>query len=236
MPFLRVVRDKRGYETTYLIHEARDAGATTARLLYVFRSPGGVRVGRAALDVPLRRELEARFPDVRFEWETMLSGQQVIDAAPEPRRPRRRPQTPQDAQPAARAPEPPPQPRLQVPTAIEGDSPEVQMRFLAHWHGILCEQIPLRLAEGERRDTVMALAQRLNPAGWIDADEIASGLVQATDALERISRLLSKRRRRTRRGGQAVSSSDSEQAATQADEQEATGESSSESPQTDESA
>ena len=204
MPFLRVVRDKRGYETTYLIHESKDEGTATPRLLYVFRSPGGVRVGRAALDAPLRRELEARFPHVRFDWESLLSSQQVIDAAPEPRRPRRRTQSASnEPAPAARAPEPPSPPRLQVPSAIEGDSPETQMRFLAHWHGILCEQLPLRMAEGERRDTVMALAQRLNPAGWIDADEIASGLTQAAEALERISRLLSKRRRRARRGGQA---------------------------------
>ena len=76
------------------------------------------------------------------------------------------------------------------------------MRFLAHWHGILCEQLPLRVADPERREALMTIAQKLNPAGWIDADEIAVGLQHATEALERLSRLLSKRRRKPRRGGQ----------------------------------
>ena len=46
MPFLRVIRDKRGYETTYLMHLYREGHRQRSRILYVFRSPGGVRVGR----------------------------------------------------------------------------------------------------------------------------------------------------------------------------------------------
>jgi CelD/BcsL family acetyltransferase involved in cellulose biosynthesis len=48
---------------------------------------------------------------------------------------------------------------------------------------------------------MMLVAQRLNPAGWIDADEIAAGLQQAGEALEQLSRILSKRRRKSRRSG-----------------------------------
>ena len=45
------------------------------------------------------------------------------------------------------------------------------------------------------------MAERLNPADWTDADRIATGLQQASESLERLSHLLSRRRRRTRRKG-----------------------------------
>ena len=46
---------------------------------------------------------------------------------------------------------------------------------------------------------LLALAERLNPAGWTDADQITTGLQQAADALERLSRVMARRRRRSRR-------------------------------------
>jgi hypothetical protein len=75
------------------------------------------------------------------------------------------------------------------------------MRFLAHWHGLLCEHLPQRIQEPERRAALMTLADRLNPAGWVDADEIAAGLQRAGEALEQLSRVLAKRRRKNRRSG-----------------------------------
>lgn len=207
MPYLRVVRDKRGYETTYLLHAPRDGSHQESRVIYVFRSPGGVRVGRHVFDSEIRREIERQHPGIPFDWDAMVSAQHVIDAAPPERRPRRRPNGTEAAQtpPPARRPEPQPQPpRLAVPAVIEGDSPERKMRFLADWHGILCEQLPQRIAEPERRETAMSLVQRLNPAGWIDPDEIAAGLSDAAEALERLSRVLSKRRRKPRRSGRGT--------------------------------
>lgn len=201
MPFLRVVRDKRGYETTYLIHSPREGSHQGSRVLYAFRSPGGVRVGRDPFEPSVRREIEAGNPGIAFDWDTLLSGQHVIDATPEQRRPRRR-EGPPPPPPVSRRAEPPSHtPRLSVPGAIEGDTPEKRMRFLANWHGILCEQLPERVADPVRREALMTLAQRLNPAGWIDADEIAAGVQQASEALEQLSRILSKRRRKQRRSG-----------------------------------
>ena len=49
MPFLRVIRDKRGYETTYLMHWCREGARQRSRILYMFRTPGGIRVGREAV-------------------------------------------------------------------------------------------------------------------------------------------------------------------------------------------
>jgi len=45
----------------------------------------------------------------------------------------------------------------------------------------------------------MALAERLNPSAWTDADQITTGLQQAGEALERLSRVFARRRRRGRR-------------------------------------
>jgi len=61
-----------------------------------------------------------------------------------------------------------------------------------------------RLAQREAvedftQDALLALTERLNPATWTDADQIAAGLQQASEALERLSRVLSRRRRRPRR-------------------------------------
>ena len=86
MPFLRVIRDKRGYETTYLMHLYREGHRQRSRILYVFRSPGGVRVGRGALDPEVLREIEAQYPDIAFDWKDVRDHQQHIEMSAEPRR------------------------------------------------------------------------------------------------------------------------------------------------------
>jgi hypothetical protein len=68
VPFLRVIRDKRGYETTYLMHWFQDSGRQRSRILYAFRSPSGTRVGRDALDPGLMRQLEFQNPGIAFDW------------------------------------------------------------------------------------------------------------------------------------------------------------------------
>jgi hypothetical protein len=50
-----------------------------------------------------------------------------------------------------------------------------------------------------RQEALLALNERLNPATWTDADQIAAGLQQAAVALERLSRVFAKRRKRARR-------------------------------------
>jgi len=73
------------------------------------------------------------------------------------------------------------------------------MRFLAHWHGILCEQLPTRVPDPVRREALMGLVNRLNPAGWLEPDEITAGLQDAGEALERLSHVFARRRRKGRR-------------------------------------
>ncbi len=69
MPFVRVSRDKRGYETIYLVHTSQRRGRPGGtRVLYVFRTPPGVKVGRDPFDTDVRRTLEAQHPGVEFDW------------------------------------------------------------------------------------------------------------------------------------------------------------------------
>ena len=69
MPFVRVSRDKRGYELVSLFHAYSSKGRPVKpRLLYAFRTPPGVKVGREPFDDSVKRELEAQNPDVFFDW------------------------------------------------------------------------------------------------------------------------------------------------------------------------
>src|SRR5687767_11946159 len=90
-------------------------------------------------------------------------------------------------------------PRPAIPSAIEGSTPDEQTAFLARWYPIIRDRIPQRTADPARREALMALAERMNPAAWTDADQIVAGLQQAAEALERLSRVFSKRRRRARK-------------------------------------
>ena len=239
MPFIRVIRDKRGYETTYLMHWYREGARQRSRILYVFRSPGGVRVGRESLEPDVLRDIEAHYPDIAFDWKTVLDNRQIVDTTPDMRRPRKRRRSedeaavgtetaPPSVQPSARAaveghnavggPKPHPStsargalshvegqgseggaPRPSIPSAIEGATPDEQTAFLARWYPIVRERIPQRTADPARREALLALAERLNPTAWTDADQIAAGLQQAGEALERLSRVFARRRRRSRR-------------------------------------
>lgn len=74
MPFLKFSRDKRGYEHIYLVHASNRRDKTSRhRVLYWFRTPPGVRVGRQPFDDHVRRALEAQNPDLTFDWEKLLA-------------------------------------------------------------------------------------------------------------------------------------------------------------------
>jgi hypothetical protein len=226
VPFLRVIRDKRGYETTYLMHIYRDGQRQRTKILYVFRTPGGVRVGRDPLEPDVQKQIEGQYPDIPFNWHAVRETQQVIETAAEPRRRRPRAMTdarddvegrregevaPVEAAPVIAAPAPParePQPpRVVIPAVIEGVTPDEQIAFLMQWFPIVRERIATRVSDPTRIAALNALADRLNPSAWTDADQITAGLQAAAEALERLSRVFSKRRRRSRRrpgGGNEV--------------------------------
>jgi len=72
--FLRFSRDKRGYEHFYLVQPTTNRrGKTRARILYWFRTPPGVRVGRLPFDADVQRTIEAQNPGVTFDWKRLLA-------------------------------------------------------------------------------------------------------------------------------------------------------------------
>jgi len=86
VPFLKFDRDRRGYESTFLLHAARAAGPGQPRLLYWFRSPPHVKIGRAAFDEDAIRLLEQQHPEVEFDWDRILTARPPV--APDARDPR----------------------------------------------------------------------------------------------------------------------------------------------------
>jgi hypothetical protein len=205
VPFLRVIRDKRGYETTYLMHWSREGHRQVSRILYVFRTPGGLHAGREALEADVLKQIEAQHPDIEFDWNAVLHSQQVVDASIEPRRPRKRPpaDVPAD-KPQTQSQQQPSRPA--IPSKIEGGTPDEQVAFLMRWYAVFRERIPQRVADPARQEVLLALAERLNSATWTDADQITAGLQQAAEALERLSHVFAKRRRRAKkRTGSAAS-------------------------------
>lgn len=206
MPFLRVIRDKRGYETTYLMHWFQDNGRQRSRILYAFRSPSGTRVGRDALDPGLMRQLELQNPGIPFDWKAVLGEKQVIEPSTELRR--RRPKKGEEPKAAAAPPapvapkaEPPPAaqpPRPMIPAALEGLTAEDRVAFLEHWYPIVRERVDRRASDPDRHAALLSLAERMNPAGWA-AEEREPKLQQAGEALERLSHVFARRRRRARR-------------------------------------
>jgi hypothetical protein len=90
MPFLRFTRDKRGYEHFQLIQTVTSRrGTERPRILYWFRSPPNVRVGRKPFDDAVRTALEKHNPGVEFDW-TQIMGTPIPSADAERWRERRR--------------------------------------------------------------------------------------------------------------------------------------------------
>jgi len=72
MPFVRITRDKRGYQYFSLVQpESNPHGRGQQRVLYWLRSPPETRVGREPFDAETRRTLESQYPDIVFDWERL---------------------------------------------------------------------------------------------------------------------------------------------------------------------
>jgi hypothetical protein len=69
--FLKFSRDKRGYENFYLVEPAY-RGKARPRVLYWFRTPPNVKVGRSPFDIEMRHAVEAQNPGVAFDWDAIV--------------------------------------------------------------------------------------------------------------------------------------------------------------------
>jgi hypothetical protein len=69
LAFLRFSRDKRGIESFALVHATTNRrGKVRPRVLYWFRTPPDIKVGRTPFDAEVRRALEKQNPDITFDW------------------------------------------------------------------------------------------------------------------------------------------------------------------------
>lgn len=186
---MRFNRDKRGYETTSLVEAGgrRRGRGPGQRLLYWFRTPPGVRVGRAPIDQDAIRLLEQHNPDVEFDWTRILK-----EPPPEPvrrerdgrerdRRERR------DARPAPR-PQPPliaPSPVIvPSPAAIHARSAEAaETRAAAHAAVVLEQQ-----GEKAQKDDESVAVEHREPLAADHAEYVeyaaASGHLDAVEPYE----------------------------------------------------
>jgi hypothetical protein len=88
--FFRFSRDKRGYEHFYLVESVTNRkGKSRPRVLYWYRTPPNLKVGRVPFDDEVRRALEARYPGVTFDW-TKIAEAPIPSADAEKWRERRR--------------------------------------------------------------------------------------------------------------------------------------------------
>jgi hypothetical protein len=69
---VRFARDRHGYEQFYLVEPSTHDRQPRSRVLYWFRSPPNVKVGREPFDAATRRLIEAENPDIAFDWERLL--------------------------------------------------------------------------------------------------------------------------------------------------------------------
>jgi hypothetical protein len=69
--FLKFSRDKRGYENFYLVEPAT-RGKARPRVLYWFRTPPNVKVGRTPFDIEMQHAVEAQNPGVVFDWDAIV--------------------------------------------------------------------------------------------------------------------------------------------------------------------
>lgn len=77
MPFLKLTRDRRGFEHTYLLHA--DGPGERPRILYWYRTAPEVAIGRPALDEEAIRQIEDQHPLIDFDWPAILA---LRDAMP----------------------------------------------------------------------------------------------------------------------------------------------------------
>jgi hypothetical protein len=116
VPFVRFARDKRGYEYVYLVEASTRNRQMPPHVLYWYRTPPGVRVGREPFDAEVRQALEARYRDITFDWKAITSAQPPnpqVETWRERRRAKRDARRQQGAPPPGSAPSGEPSPDME---------------------------------------------------------------------------------------------------------------------------
>jgi hypothetical protein len=175
-------------------------GASRARVLYVFRTPPNMRVGRKSMDAEVREALEHTHPDLTFDWDGLLREPMPPRQDTRERGPRQRPQGRKEKpgrEPAVVSLPPPVADDETLLGRTVGASEAARLRAR---HAELSHRIARRARTPEERDRLSELAQRLNPDVWADETAIRAGMADFEARCEAIAAELP-RRRRGRRGG-----------------------------------
>lgn len=199
MPFLRLTRDRRGIENTFLLHA--DHAGERPRVLYWYRTAPGIVLGRPPLDEEAIRTIEDSHPDIDFDWPAILALSEVMMPEEEvtPVRPKRKGRRDRDDDGSgfkAGAEEP------ATGTATPSVDPEVAPTVAGDaipTSGLLEELVGREIAarlrgryaeirnliherDAAARDRRLRDAQPLNPDRWSTPEAILEG-VRGADAL-----------------------------------------------------
>ena len=220
MPVLRFTRDRRGYEITYVEQTVRRRGKSRSRILYWFRTPPNVKVGRTALDEEAIRTIEESNPNVPFDWAKMLKLQRAAAAKPaarelgrgrsgsgRSRRPGKR--SVSSAEPAARGGADQDTEKIVSTEALGGIEaqaavPETGAKDLARLRVRYAEviaRISDRVTDPVRQAELRERAGELNPDAWLTPEAVQQGLANFENRCAALSATLGRRRRRSKRGG-----------------------------------
>ena len=193
-----------------MIHSERRKGRGQ-RILYWFRTPPGVTVGRAALDEDAIRLIEQHNPDLQFDWTRILKGQgtETVPDRPEPPRQQQRNAPPPQISPRPKAPETPavaivlPDPPERDPdeplTAAGRKLGAEGLSRLRGRHSEMLARISDRVPDAERQSELKLIAERLNPDAWVTDADVLAGLDAYESTFESLRSVVGHRRRRSRR-------------------------------------
>jgi hypothetical protein len=181
VPYLRFARDPRGYESTSVLHTFRRSGRNRSRILYWFRTPPNVKVGRAPLDEEAIREIEKHHPDLEFDWTKILETQPPAQAPVE--RPERR--TRRGARPgeSGRAERTRRRPRGEQPMATTAAPAESSAAVTVPVDDLIATPVEAQIheASGFRTDVEPLAVGQLEPAAPAPADAGSAGLMPDWD-------------------------------------------------------
>jgi hypothetical protein len=182
---------------------SRRRGKPRSRILYWFRTPPGVRVGRAALDEEAIKLIEEYNPDVEFDWTRILKGEGA-ERRPKERESeaKEREPEPKEREPEAKEREPeaprPIAPGETSPSVAEAKLGAEALGRLRARHAEILARISESITDPVRRDELKAQAERLNPDTWVTDAEVATGLESYEAEFELLRTAVGRRRKRRR--------------------------------------
>jgi hypothetical protein len=205
------------------VQPSRGRGKGRTRILYWFRTPPGVRVGRAALDEDAIRLIESNNPELEFDWPRILKGQAdpEVVAAPPPARERRPDRERQPSRPALdrRIPVtaamnpateqqvPPSVDDMQVESTVALREPMTAAQARLGFQGLVrlrarygetMARITERVVEPDRQRQLKTMAERLNPDAWVTDADVSDGLESYERTYEELRGTIGTRRRNPR--------------------------------------